>query len=146
MHFQIHALDSAPFQDYFSMSEAERRQHKATVFTADKSPCYPCRVSLEDARVGETVLAINYQHQAASNHYQASHAIYIRQNAAQSVPEINQVPELMKIRPISLRAFDQRNEIIDAVVTGGEEVGSEIHRLLSNDQVHRHRKNQHGER
>ena len=62
--------------------------------TVASHPGTPCRVSLVDAAVGETVLLLPYEHQAApGSPYRSSGAIFVRQGAEQAQPGVNEVPD-----------------------------------------------------
>ena len=52
-------------------------------------PGYPCRISLQDAEVGEEVLLLTFRHQAVASPYAASGPIYIRRSATQSFDAVN---------------------------------------------------------
>ena len=45
---------------------------------------------------------------------------------------MDEVPEVLRVRPISLRAFDSRDEMIDADLAGGAVLEAVIDRLLAN--------------
>ncbi len=119
MSFQIHALPIEPFQPLFTMSDQELTAVRATRMTADAKPGYPCRVSLADAEVGEAVILVNFQHQPADSPYRAAHAIFVREHAAQAYPERGEVPEVLKTRLISVRAFDENHYMVNAEITDG---------------------------
>jgi hypothetical protein len=119
MTFQIKAISAAPFTHLFQLSDEALKSHLAVRVIADSHPGYPCRVSLEDASIGETLLLIHYQHHSAATPYRASHAIYIRENARQAKPEPGEIPDVLKRRLISLRAFDQSGQMIEADVAKG---------------------------
>jgi hypothetical protein len=135
MTFQIHACDPAWFSDYALMSDqalAARNIHRVTV-TA--KPGTPCRVSLADAEIGETVLLLNFQHQPAPTPFQSSHAIFVREGAAQAHPAVGEVPEMLLSRLISLRSFDHADMMIEADVAPGPEAAAAIERMLGNPAV-----------
>ena len=75
MTFQIHALPADDFASLFELSEDELASRNAQRMTAKSQPGYPCRVSMKDADIGETVILVNHQHQPASSPYQSSHAV-----------------------------------------------------------------------
>jgi len=107
----------------------------------DNKPGYPCRVSLQDAEVGETVLLMNYEHQPAPTPYRSSHAIFVREWADQAVPARNEVPEMFRLRLLSVRAFDESGMMVEADVVEGEQLESLIERMLaveSTDYLHIH--------
>ena len=62
MPFQIHALPKAQFEDLFDLHDVELERRGMLRVTADSEPGYPCRVSLQDAKVGEELILLNYQH------------------------------------------------------------------------------------
>ena len=73
---------------------------------ANSCPGYPCRVSLQDAKVGESVLLMNYEHQPAATPFRSSHAIYVREWASRAKPLENEIPGFLRKRVLSVRAFD----------------------------------------
>ena len=89
------------------------------------------RTELRDVAVGETVLLLNYTHQPADTPYRASHAIFVREGATRAAEFVDEVPELLRRRPISLRAFDARNMMVDAELVDGCELGNAIETLFS---------------
>ncbi len=117
MSFQIHALPYEQFEPYFNFDEDELSAVGAQLKTVKTSPGTPCRVSLDDAKVGETVLLINYQHQSAPTPFQSSHAIFIRKDVATITPEPGDIPLAFTTRPISVRGFAQDHSLIDATLT-----------------------------
>jgi len=119
MSFQIHALPAEPFQALFRMNAQELAGVQATSMVVDAKPGYPCRVSLADAEIGETVVLVNYQHQAADSPYRSAHAIFVREHAGQAFPERGEVPEVLSTRLISVRAFDENHYMVNADVVDG---------------------------
>jgi hypothetical protein len=133
--FQVHALDAEPFREFFSLDENELAARHAVLKTADAKPGYPCRVSLEDAEVGERVVLLNFEHQHANSPFRASHAIYVREFAHRAKIEPCVIPEALQLRLLSLRAFDEIGFIIDADVTDGRQAARMIGNMLENDAV-----------
>ena len=56
--------------------------------TATTKPGFPCRVSLEDAEVGEQLILVNYEHQPSASPYRAAHAIFVRKGVEQAKPGV----------------------------------------------------------
>ena len=102
---------------------------------ADHNPGFPCRVSLRDAAVGDSVLLLNYEHLSVSGPYRSRHAIYVREYAIESRPAINQVPDVLRIRLMSVRAFDNGGLMVDADVVQGTSLDQVINRYLDNPRV-----------
>ncbi len=126
MSFQIHALPAEPFQRLFTMSARELAEVRATRMIADAKPGYPCRVSLADADIGESVILVNYDHQPADSPYRSAHAIFVREHAEQVFPERGAVPEVLQTRLISVRAFDENHFMVNADIADG----SDLHEVI----------------
>ncbi|MBV8447109.1 MAG: DUF1203 domain-containing protein [Hyphomicrobiales bacterium] len=132
MGFRISALSASDFTPLFALSDRELAARGAMRLVVDKSPGFPCRVSLADAKVGEVVLLTNYEHQPARSPYRASHAIFVRENVPQAHPDVGEVPLALRARLLSVRAFDEAGMMIDAEVVDGGEVEPVIERMLAN--------------
>ena len=135
MGFQISGLDYAEFAPLFGMTDEQLRQRNIVRRIADTRPGFPCRVSLQDAQPGETLLLVNYEHLAVASPYRARHAIYIRENARRAELGANEIPEVMRTRVLSLRAYDRAGMMLDADVVQGAEVETVIQRMFGNADV-----------
>ena len=135
MSFQIHALPSAQFETLFTLSDRELADARASSIVVDAKPGYPCRVSLADAEIGETVILVNFKHQAADSPYQATHAIFVRENAEQAHPEVGAVPEALESRLMSIRAFDEKHFMIAADVVEGLGLRKVIPAMFENPKI-----------
>lgn len=133
MDFRISALDVDKFSHLFGLDEGVLRQQGVQRMIVDNKPGYPCRVSLKDAKVGETVLLMNYEHQPAPTPYRSSHAIFVREWADQGVPARNEVPEMLRLRLLSVRAFDDAGMMTEADVIEGVRLESMIERMLASE-------------
>ncbi|MBS0395277.1 MAG: DUF1203 domain-containing protein [Proteobacteria bacterium] len=130
MTFRLLGLDPAPFLPFYDLPDAELAARGIQRRRADVSPGFPDRVELRDATPGETLLLLNYAHQPAPTPYQASHAIFVREGAVRRYDEVGQVPPALRIRPISLRAFDAAHLMVDADLVDGTRLEAAIGRLL----------------
>jgi hypothetical protein len=130
MSFQISGLPASLFAPLFHLSETELAQRHAVRSVADRHPGFPCRVSLRDAEPGETVLLLNYEHQSVASPYRSQHAIFVRENAVDARLEVNEVPESLGIRLLSLRAFDHAGMMVGADVIQGRELADAINQML----------------
>lgn len=140
MHFRIKGLDPAPFARFFAMDAAQLAAERALRVVADSKPGFPCRVSLEDSEPGREVLLLNYEHLSVDSPYRASHAIYVSAGAA-PFDRVDVVPQALRDRLLSLRAFDARGMMVDADIVEGTGVESLIGRLLARpdvDYLHAH--------
>ncbi|MDH3551402.1 MAG: DUF1203 domain-containing protein, partial [Gammaproteobacteria bacterium] len=103
--------------------------------TVDEKPGFPCRVSLQDVDIGKTVLLLNYEHQSAESPYRSSHAIFIQEWAKQANIGKNQIPEMLRVRLISVRAFDASGMMVNADIVDGSQLEGMIDRMFSIESV-----------
>ena len=135
MTFRITGLDPKPFRHLFGQPVEVLREHGAVRYVVDEKPGYPDRIELRDAEPGESVLLLNYTHQPADNPYRASHAIFVLEGAGEAYDRIDEIPEVMRIRPISLRAFDADDLMVDGDVVEGARIERLIERFLADPRV-----------
>jgi hypothetical protein len=135
MPFRITGLSPQPFQHLFGLSDEQLAKHGARRYVADNKSGYPDRIELRDAEPGETVILVNYVHQPADNPYRASHAIFLLENAETAYDRVNEVPEVLRLRTISLRAFDADDLMVDADLIDGAELANTIERLFTDSGV-----------
>lgn len=133
MAFRITGLSVEPFRALFSLSDEELAARGARRVIADEG-C-PDRIELRDADPGETLLLVNYTHQPARTPYHASHAIFVSQSARQTYDRVGEVPQVLRSRLISLRAFDGDDMMVDADVVDGKEMEGAIERLFASPEV-----------
>ncbi len=98
MGFQISALSVDEFSNLFDQDDEVLSKNGVQRVVADSNFGFPCRVSLQDADVGESLLLMNYEHQPARTPFRASHAIFVRERASQARPAANEIPELLRKR------------------------------------------------
>ena len=133
MTFRIHGLSAQDFAPFFAMTEAELTAVNAMRVIVDSEPGYPCRVSLEDAKIDETVILLNHASMPAPTPFQATHAIYIRQSARTFVPEPGEIPTALCMHTQSVRAFDGNWMLVDA--EGEAEIAATIEKMLKRPEV-----------
>jgi len=127
--FRVVALPSSLFRSLYGLSEKELAERGVEVRVAD-APGFPCRVSLRDAPVGARMLLMNFEHQPANTPYRSRHAIFVEDGAEEAHPGVNEVPEVLASRTLSVRAFDEVGQMLDAAVVNGREAGPTFERLL----------------
>lgn len=135
MSFRITALPAARFAPLFALSDAELWRRGAVRQVADRTPGFPCRVSLEDAEPGETVLLVHHEHQPADTPYRASHAVYVREGAVEARPAAGEVPAVLRRRLLSVRAFDAEGMMADADVVEGAALEPAVARMFARPNV-----------
>lgn len=132
MTFQISALKAEQFSHLFGLDDTTLRAMGVTPMTADAMPGFPCRVSLEDAPVGARVLLLNHEHQDADTPYRSRHAIFVAEGADEAEPAAGEIPQQLRRRLLSIRAFSAQGMMLDADVAEGEAAETLIARLFEN--------------
>jgi hypothetical protein len=135
MTFRVIGLDPAPFEHLYGLRDDELAALGTKRYVVDAKPGYPDRVELRDLEPGERALLVNFVHQAADTPYKASHAIFVREGATAVDIPVGKLPEVMRIRPLSLRAFDAEHMMVDADLVDGTGAKVVIRRFLANPAV-----------
>ena len=135
MDFQITALPAEPFVDLFGLDATDLAARQTRRMTVTEYPGVPCRVSLDDAQIGETVILTNFEHQPGDSPYRASHAVYVREGVDQVDLDVNEVPPVIQSRLISLRFFDEEDMIASADVVPGTDVAAALAEGLDDPKI-----------
>jgi Protein of unknown function (DUF1203) len=135
MGFQFTGLNRKQFQEYFELGDDALAARGAKRYVADKQPGFPCRVSLIDANPGEKVILLPFNHQAGSTPYNATGPIFVREAAQNAQIAANEVPELLRMRLLSVRAYDSQDIMLEADVVEGRQIEMLLDRLLGNSRV-----------
>ncbi|NUT01491.1 MAG: DUF1203 domain-containing protein [Sphingomonas sp.] len=135
MTYRVTGIDPAPFKALFGLSDDELADRGAVRMTVD-SQTFPCRVSLTDRAIGETVLLVNHVSNDVANPYRATHAIFVTESDEGAAEYVDQVPPVFEKRVLSLRAFDRAGMMVDAALAQPGEADLVIRRLLEKSDVH----------
>jgi Protein of unknown function (DUF1203) len=133
--FQVKAIPIERFMTLLSGTKQECEKHGARRIVANSKPGYPCRVSLVDAEEGEEVLLLPFTHHDVSSPYRAVGPIFVRVGAKTASPEVNEIPLMLQIRLLSIRAYDLEATMIHAEVVEGRELENHIRRWFEDDRV-----------
>jgi len=139
MPFTVTGLSPEPFIPLYGLNDAQLAEHRARRVVVDGAG-FPERIELRDAKPGETLLLVNFEHQPADTPYRSSHAVYVREGATEPWSG-DHLPQVMRKRLLSLRAFSADGTMIDADVIEGTEADPVIERLFADgrvDYIHAH--------
>jgi len=131
MSFRITGLSPEPFRHLYGLPDAQLAEHGVRRVAVDRAPGYPDRIEVRDAAAGESVLLVNYTHQPADTPFRSSYAIYVREGAQAAYDAVDEIPDAMRRRMISLRAFDEEGMLIDADLADGSAIEPLIARMLA---------------
>ncbi len=135
MTYRIRGLSRETFAPLFGLGDGELAAHGARRVVADTDFGFPCRVSLEDAAAGETLILLNHVSNDVEGPYRAAHAILVRERAEQAPALVGSTPPVFARRTLSLRGFDAAGDLVASRVAGPGNHDSSIRDLLSDPRI-----------
>ena len=133
--FRIRGLSPEPFTHLYGLDDAALAAQGAKRYVVDEMPGFPDRIEMRDLEVGELALLVNYDHLPVDTPYRSSHAIFVREGATETYDSVNEIPEVMRSRLLSLRAFDSKGMMLDADVVDGNSIEALIGRFFENPDI-----------
>ena len=134
MTYRIEGLQRTDFEPYFAMDEADLARHNARRVMAT-GPGFPCRISLEDAPTGETLILLNHTSHDVATPYRNSYAIYVREAAAEAPGFVDTTPPVFEGRPIALRAFDNQGMLVNAALALPGQADEKIRTMFADPDI-----------
>jgi len=131
MRLRYTGLDAGLFRSLFELEETELAARGMVRVTATAKPGFPCRVSLEDAEPGETLLLLPFEHQPVHSPYRSSGPIFVREQAVTAYDD-EALPPVFSGRTLSVRAYDANGHIVAAELTEGAQAEALFTVLLEN--------------
>jgi hypothetical protein len=133
MTYRIDGLAPEPFAELFDMSDEALARRNARRAVAD-GPGYPCRVSLEEAEIGEPLMLLNHVSNDVATPFRASHAIFVRRGARRGF-YVDSVPPLLDSRTLGLRGFDEAGMLRGALLALPGEADAKIRALFDRPEI-----------
>jgi uncharacterized protein DUF1203 len=134
MSYVVRGLEPGPFRPLFGLPEEELAKRGVVRMTVS-DPTFPCRVSLTDRAIGETVLLVNHVSHDVANPYRATHAIFVTETDERPAEYVDRVPPVFERRVLSLRGFDKDGMMADAILTQPGEADAGIRKLFANPEI-----------
>ena len=134
MTFVVRGIDPAPYKALFGLPDDELESRGIVRMTVD-SPTFPCRVSLTDREIGETVLLLNHVSHDVANPYRATHAIFVTEADEEAAEYIDRVPPVFDKRVLSLRGFDKQGMMTAAILSQPGEAEAGIRQLFADPKI-----------
>lgn len=131
MDYVVKGLPLASFKPLFGLGEDALRAQGIVRMTADGKSSFPCRITLEDARPGDTVLLLNWRHLAAETPYRSDGPIFVSEAAVATAEVRNAIPEQQRKRLLSVRAYDAAGWMRSADVAEGASLEALIERFFA---------------
>jgi hypothetical protein len=131
MSFVIQGLDPALFGSLSDQKQAVYNEAPVEHHEVTETPGAPCRITLDDAGVGETVLLLSYAHHQAQSPYAQSGPIFVTAGQTVRGHYVDAIPPALARRTLSLRGYDAQGGMIEAVIVEGRQAKEAIEEMLS---------------
>jgi Protein of unknown function (DUF1203) len=135
MSFTITGLAVSDFSGLFGLPDDVLSARGILRRTATDKPGFPCRVTLEDAEPGETLLLLNHESHSADTPYRSRYAIYVREKAREAAAYVDTLPPVLTDRPLALRLFDRHGMLVGAELSQGPGTSARINAALACPEV-----------
>lgn len=135
MSYVVTGLSPDPFLPLFGQSDAALAEQGVIRVRADAKPGYPCRITLEDAEPGETLLLLNHADHAVATPYRNAYAIYVREAALAANRFEKSLPPVFTNRPIALRGYDAEGMLRGAALALAQDVETRIGELFARPEI-----------
>lgn len=135
MQYTIQGLDPSILDHLRGLDEAELAKHNARRVIADAKPGYPCRATLADAEIGESLILFEYVSHDVATPFRTSYAIYVREGAGRAARYDNAEPPFWTTRSQSLRGFDKAGMLRTATLAPVGRISAEIVRLFDDPKI-----------
>lgn len=133
--FRITGLAPDEFEHLYGLDDERLAELGVKRYVVDRTPGFPDRIEMRDLEPGERALLLNYTHLDTISPYRSSHAIFVREGATERYDRIDEVPAVMRTRPLSLRAFDSDDMMVDADLVDGSDIERVIDRFFTDPAV-----------
>ncbi len=134
MHYQFEAMPS-PVADWHRQNRQDEMGNK--ILHVQDGGTYPCRHCLKEASKEDGALLFSYRLPLPDSVYAQPTAVFLCKSDCTRHVGGKSVPEIVRNRFVALRAF-RANGLMDYAMntlSNGEDVGVEIERILTNDEI-----------
>jgi hypothetical protein len=135
--FHVSGISADVIDQYRDLSDQELQKHRVVRKIADEKPGFPCRVTLADAEIGESVLLLNFEHLPGLSPYRSVGPIFVRESATETYSKTNEIPEVLRVpsRLLSVRAYDREDMLAEADVVNAMDIEQLIQRYFGDARV-----------
>lgn len=135
MTYRIKGLERSEYAVWQAMSDEELAAENAVRVTASADRGWPCRVTLEDAKAGESLILFHHVSHDVATPYRSAYAIYVRENADVPAEYVDCIPPVFEGRPIAFRAFDADGMLRNAALALPGEADVKIRTLFDDQDI-----------
>ena len=136
--FRVSGISADVIDEIRHLPDDELKKHHVVRRIADRRPGFPCRVTLEDAQIGESVLLLDFEHLPGTSPYRSVGPIFVRESATETYSKINQIPGVFRVpdRLLSVRAYDESDMLVNAEVIESVAIDELIQQFFADASVH----------
>lgn len=135
MGFRVVPLSEAPFRPLADLSGEALARSGVERLTVETPHSTPCRVTLEDAEPGESVWLLPHRHHDVTSPYAASGPIFVREKGRAREYAPGEIPEALRRRLLSVRAYDAAARMTACDVVPGTELSALLERYFERAEV-----------
>jgi hypothetical protein len=112
--------------------------HGLRPVAVDRELAFPCRVCLEDAKAGESVLLFSYSPFPGPAPHRTVGPVFVHASRCTPFAPSARAPEMIRRRLVAFRAYDEAGtELIDCDVLEGAALEARVEKVLADRRVHR---------
>ncbi len=130
MTYAINGLSPRAFDQYRGLDDDQLSNLAARRVTATSKPGFPCRITLEDADVGESLILLHHVSHDVATPYRSAYAIYVREKALAASTYRDSIPPVFQGRPLAMRAFSPDGMLLAARIAPSGQADAVILELL----------------
>jgi hypothetical protein len=135
MTYKIEGLGCEAYAALIGLDDDSLVRRHARRVTADSRPGFPCRVTLEDAEPGETLILFNHVSHDVPTPFRSAYAVYVREGAAKPACYVDEAPPVFEGRTLGLRGFDAQGMLRAALLALPGEADSKIRALFDRSDI-----------
>ena len=135
MTYRIEGLPRDAYAGLLGLTDAELATRGARRVAADSRPGFPCRVTLEDAEPGESLILFNHVSHDVPTPFRSAYAIYVRETAAEPACYVDEPPPVFAGRALGLRGFDGEGMLRGALLALPGEADGKIRALFDRPEI-----------
>lgn len=135
MTYRIEGIELEAYQDLIGLCDGDLAARNARRVTANAKPGFPCRVTLEDAEPGESLILFNHVSHDVQTPFRSAYAIYVREKASRPACFVDEAPPVFAGRALGLRGFDAEGMLRGALLALPGEADAKIRLLFDRAEI-----------
>jgi len=135
MAYRIEGLSRSRFEDLFGQPDETLARNGARRVRANSKPGYPCRITLEDAEPGESLILLNFVSHDVPTPFRTTYGIFVREAAGDAPRFDDRVPPFLESRTLGLRGFDSEGMLRGGLLAMPGEADARIRELFERPEI-----------